>query len=227
MVDLDTEAERLLEGSGTSGQDHELLHLEAVAGVCTTVDDVERWDRHNELVSGLASQLSEVVVKRDSAAGSTSTCSGEGNSEDCISANLLLAPAPLVLGAVNLLDHLAVDGLLLSDVHALERRRQDVVYVRDSLEAALAKEALRVLVAELKRLVDASGGARGNGSAEDLAVAGEYVGLDGRVATRVNDLARTDRGDSGEGSGLETTGEASSGDVAEHLSFFVVQKFRL
>ena len=86
---------------------------------------------------------------------------------------------------------------------------------------------MRVLVAELKRLVDASGGARGNGSAEDLAVAGEYVGLDGRVATRVNDLARTDRGDSGEGSGLETAGEASSGDVAEHLSFFVVQKFRL
>ena len=122
MVDLDTKAERLLEGSGSSGQNHEFLHLEAITGVGTTVDDVERGDGHNELVGGLASQLSEVVVKREATAGSASTSSGKRNSENSVGANLLLAPSPLVLSTIDLLNHLAVNGLLLGDIHTLESR---------------------------------------------------------------------------------------------------------
>lgn len=62
VVDLDTETQRLLEGISASGQDHELLELKLVASVSTTVDDVQAGHGHHELISALASQLSEVVV---------------------------------------------------------------------------------------------------------------------------------------------------------------------
>lgn len=51
----------LAEGLRTGGQDHELLEGEAVAGVLSAVDHVERGHRHLELV--VAGQVRKVLKK--------------------------------------------------------------------------------------------------------------------------------------------------------------------
>ena len=181
----------------------------------TTVDDIQRGHRHYKLVGGLSSQLSKVLVKRNAAGDRASAGSGERDSEDGVGTNLLLDPAILILSTINLLNHLAVNSLLLRDIHALESRREDLVDVLDSLQAALTKEATSVLVAKLQSLVDASGGTRGDSCAEALSVAGEHVGLYCGVAARVDDFAGAHRRDSGEVSTGDAS-EASAGDVGEH-----------
>ena len=65
VVDLDASSNGLFEGSGPSWEDHEFLHLEAVASVSSTVDDVQGWDWHDELACWLSSKLSDVVVERN------------------------------------------------------------------------------------------------------------------------------------------------------------------
>ena len=125
----------------------------------SSIDDVEGRNGHHETVRGFASQISQVLVKGQVVGGSSSAGSSQRNSEDGIGADLLLAPAPLVLGSINLFDHLAVDLLLLSHIHTLEGRAEDLVDILDGLEASLSKEALGVFVSEFKGLIDASGSA--------------------------------------------------------------------
>jgi len=65
--------------------------------------------------------------------------------------------------------------------------------MQDVLDGALhaaAAEALGVAVAQLHRFVGAGGGAAGHGRAPDRTVDQLDVHLDGRVAARVEDLAR-------------------------------------
>ena len=57
MVDLDSETERFLEGRGSCGEYHELLHLKTVASVSSSIDDVERRHWHDELVSWFSSEF--------------------------------------------------------------------------------------------------------------------------------------------------------------------------
>lgn len=120
----------------------------------SSIDDVEGWDRHNETVRGFASQISQVLVKRQVVGGSSGAGSSQRNGKDGIGADLLLAPAPLVLSSINLFNHLAVDLLLLSHIHTLEGRAEDLVDIFDRLEASLSKEALGVLVSELEGLIN-------------------------------------------------------------------------
>jgi len=64
VVGLSSHLHGLLEVLGSSGEDHELLESESVAGVGSTVDDVESRARENE-GSLDASKVGEVLVKRD------------------------------------------------------------------------------------------------------------------------------------------------------------------
>ena len=198
----------------------------------SSVDDVERRNRHHELVGGLASQLCEMLIEGKATAGSSSTGSSERDSEDSVGANFLLAPAPLVLSAVNLFHHLSVNSLLLGNIHALESRGEDIVDVLDSLKAALAKETLGVLITQLECLIDARGSARWNSSPEDLSIACKHVSLNGRVTAGVNDLAGAHGGNGGEAARLDARDKASSGDVAEHFvvyffTFFLSLDYKL
>ena len=84
----------------------------------TSIDNVKRRYRHDELVSRLSSQLCQVLVKRHAARLGSSAGSSERDSQNRVSSNLLLAPSPLVLSSIDLFNHLTVDGLLLSDIHA-------------------------------------------------------------------------------------------------------------
>lgn len=120
----------------------------------SSIDDVEGRNGHHETVRGFSSQISQVLVKRQAVGGSSSAGSSQRNSEDGIGTDLLLAPTPLILSSINFFNHLAVDLLLLSHIHTLEGRAEDLVDIFDCLEASLSKEALRVLVSELKGLID-------------------------------------------------------------------------
>ena len=62
MVHFASESKRLFEGVGPRGQNHELLHIETVAGVNAAVYDVEGGAGHHKLVSWFASQLCQVMV---------------------------------------------------------------------------------------------------------------------------------------------------------------------
>lgn len=192
------------------------MELELITSVSTTVDDVEGWDWHDELISALASQLSQVVVEWEASSISTSTGSCERNSENGVGTNLLLAPAPLVLGTIDLLDHLLVDGNLLGDVHTLESWGKDVVDIGNGLKATLSEESLWVLISELQSLINTSGGTGWDSSGEHLSVGGHNISLNGWVTTGVDDLTSTDARDGGEGAGLGL-GEDSAGRVGEHL----------
>ena len=84
-----------------------------------TIDDVKRGHRHHKSVGSFSSECSKVMVKRQFICISPSASSSEGDSKDGVGANLLLAPTPFVLGAVDLLDHLFVDQGLFGDVQSL------------------------------------------------------------------------------------------------------------
>lgn len=216
MINLNAGLEGLLEGRSASRQNHELLHLEAVASVSTTVDDVQGGHGHDELVGGLTSELGNVLVERNALGGGTGSGSCEGHGQDGVGAELLLAPAPLVLGAIELLDHESVDLLLARNVHALERRADDLVDVLDGSEATLAEEPVSILVSELERLIDTGGSTTGHSGSIAAAVGEDNVGLNGRVTSAVNDLSGLDLGDGGESS----AGGSSEllGDLGKHLS---------
>ena len=156
VICLGAKSHGLLERSGTSWHDHEFLNLEAVSSMSTTIDDVERWNRGHELVSALASELGQVVVKRNVLGICASSGNCERHSQNGVCADLLLAPAPLILSAIDLLDHLAIDLLLLSDIHALESGMKEVMNVFNGLKASLAHISFLILVSEFKSLVDTS-----------------------------------------------------------------------
>ena len=149
----------------------------------------------------------------------TGAGSCEGDSEDGVGADLLLAPAPLVLGSVDLLNHKSVDSLLLGHIHALEGGSEQVVDIGDSFEAALAEEALRIFVSELEGLVDAGRGTRGNSSGEDASVVRDHVRLDGGVTAGVDDFASAHISDRSESAACRGHNHALCSEVREHLFF--------
>jgi len=153
VVGLRADAHGLAEGGGARGEDHELLEGKGVAGVGAAVDDVEGGHRE-EVGGGVAGDGADVLVEREAAVGGAGLAHGQRDREDGVGAELGLGPAPLVLGAVELLDHALVDGGLLRHVAADERGRDHVADARERLLHALAV-VLLVLVTELKSLVDA------------------------------------------------------------------------
>ena len=99
------------------------------------------------------------------------------------------ADARLVLGAVGL-DEDLVDDALLARLDAFDRGAELVDDGGDGLEHALAAVAALVAVAQLVRLERAGRRAGGDGGALDDSVVEQHLHLDGRVAARVQDLAR-------------------------------------
>lgn len=128
MVDLGTDLHGLGESLSASGDNHELLERELVAGVRATVNDVHGRGREN--VRGLdASKLGKVGVKGNTLLAGAGLGDGHRNTEDGVSAELAL-----VGGAVEL-DEEVVNFLLRGDGDAGldELRADDLVDVLDSL----------------------------------------------------------------------------------------------
>ena len=97
------------------------------------------------------------------------------------------------------LEHAPVDLALVERVEPDERGPDDLRDVRDRPEHALAAEALRVLVPQLDGLVLAGRGPARDGGASEGTVDERHVDLDGRVAARIEDLARLNGLDEGHG----------------------------
>mmetsp|Transcript_74644 Transcript_74644/g.165065 ORF Transcript_74644/g.165065 Transcript_74644/m.165065 type:complete len:260 (-) Transcript_74644:1075-1854(-) len=171
--------------------------------MAAAIDDVEGRHRHHELIHGLTRQLRDVLVQWHLASGGSSAAHCHRHSEDRVRSKLRLRPTPLVLGAIELLDHFLVDLGLLGDVHADEFRCDEVVHIGDRLQDTLAEETILVAVAQLQRLVNASRGTAGHGRAEECRLCAK-VHLHGGVATRVEDLAGANRHDDGTASVSDT-----------------------
>ncbi|ETW06711.1 hypothetical protein H310_02889 [Aphanomyces invadans] len=176
------------EAGGTSGQDHEFLHGQLVAGMGTTVDDVER--RHREARSGVAGQVSNVLPEGYALGRGTGLAHGKRDSQDGVSTELLLAPAPFVLRAIKGFHHVHVEFLLVLFVLTDEGRRNDRVHVVHGLGHTLAEVGL-ASVAEFQRFKLTRGRTRRHGGAEET-VFSDKVNFHSGVAAGVEDLARFD-----------------------------------
>lgn len=174
VVGLGTDLHSLLEGGCTSGDDHELLERELVAGVRTTVDDVEA--RGGEDEGGLdTGEVGEVLVERDTLLSGSGLRDGDGYTEDGVSTELAL------VGGTVELDQEVIDLLLLGDLEASLKDGgcDDVVDVSNGLEdtcsrrnrvsrlypqgicawkLTLSNVVGLVVVTELDSLVDTGGG---------------------------------------------------------------------
>ena len=64
VISLRAKSHSFTERGGTCRHDHELLNLEAVTSMSTTVNNVKGRNWSHKLVSALSSKISKVVVKR-------------------------------------------------------------------------------------------------------------------------------------------------------------------
>ena len=171
-------AHRLAEARRAGGQDHELLDVDVVVRVRAAVDDVHH--RHRQLERAVAA---EVAVEPPAARRRLGVRRAQRHREDRVGAE-----AALVRRAVDL-DQARVERRLVGEGLPDQGRAQLAIDVGDGVAHALAEVAVGIAVAQLDRLTGAGGGARGHRRAAARAVGEHHVGLDGRVAARVEDLA--------------------------------------
>mmetsp|Transcript_74633 Transcript_74633/g.216544 ORF Transcript_74633/g.216544 Transcript_74633/m.216544 type:complete len:369 (+) Transcript_74633:49-1155(+) len=79
------------------GKNHELLARQAVAGVAPAVDDIEGRHRKDILVGRLPGELGHTLIERLVLASGRGSADRHADRQDGVRAELLLAPAPLVL----------------------------------------------------------------------------------------------------------------------------------
>ena len=177
-------AQGLAEALGPHRQDHELLDVERVVGMGAAIDDVHQRRRQHARVDA-----AQIAIERQAGADGGGPGGGEAHGQDGVGAETLL-----VLGAVEL-DHRGVERGLVERVEAGDRVGDLAVDGVDRAGHALAEIAALVAVAQLDGLARAGRGARGHGRPAEGAALQDDVGLDGRVAAAVQDLAAADRDD--------------------------------
>jgi hypothetical protein len=182
VIHFGADLQRVPEGGGSNGENHELLHGELVAGVAAAVDDVEGWDGQHHLATG---KVGYVAVEGHALGSSASLANCEGDGKDGVGAQ----PA-LVVGAVELYQRV-VDGLLLHGIQPDDDGAEHGVHMVHRVQDAFAQVASLVSIAQFNGFVDASGGAAWHCGAEHAVLGGE-VHLDGGVAAAVQDFARFD-----------------------------------
>ena len=170
--------------SAPDRQDHELLDVERVVGMRAAIDDVHHRRRQHP-----GADAAEIAVERQADADGGGLGGGEADGQDRVGAEPLL-----VLGAVEL-DHRRVERGLVERVEAGDRVGDLAVDRVDRPGDALAEIAALVAVAQLDRLARAGRGAGRHGGPAEGAAVQDDVGLDGRVAAAVQDLAAADRDD--------------------------------
>ena len=178
---LGAAAQRLAEALGADRDDHELLHVEAVVRVRAAVDDVHHRHRHLH-----RARAAEVAIERQPRLLGRRLGDRHRHGEQRVRAEPRLVLRPVEV------DQRPVDEALLRGVEAHDRLGDLGVDVLDRLQHALAAVAGLVAVAQLERLARAGRGARRHGRPSDHARFEQHVGLDRRVAPRIEDLPRHD-----------------------------------
>jgi hypothetical protein len=184
---LGAHPQRLGKARRTDGQHHELLEVDPVLGVRAAVQDVHHRQRQKRVV--LAEQP---AVQRHPRRLCRGVRGGEGGAEQRVGTE-----PGLVAGSVEL-DQAPVERRLLAeaaDVEAPQRARDLAQHVPDRPSHALAAVAL-LAIAQLQRFAAAGRRPGRHRRAAALARVEQDFDLDGRVAARVKDLARSESLDS-------------------------------
>ena len=128
MVDLRADLERFREAGCAGREEHEFLESELVAGMGSTVDDVEAGERENKWRLD-ASEVSKVLVERDTLLSGTCLSNRNRNTENCVGAEFAL-----IRGSVEF-DKEIIDFLLFGHLQTGldESRGDDIVNIGDSL----------------------------------------------------------------------------------------------
>ena len=142
-----THAQSFGEGGSTHRHDHELLEVDAVVGMGTTVEDVHHGDGKH-----VGSAATEVAVELLTRLHGCSLGAGEGDAEDGVGTETAF------VGCAVHFNHLLVDGALLFDVHAAKLLVEDVVDIVDGLQDTFAHVDGFVVVAKFTGFVYACGG---------------------------------------------------------------------
>mmetsp|Transcript_74964 Transcript_74964/g.165560 ORF Transcript_74964/g.165560 Transcript_74964/m.165560 type:complete len:325 (+) Transcript_74964:248-1222(+) len=138
VVHLCANNHRLLETRCTHREDHELLAGQAVSSVASTIDDVEGWYGHHELIGGLSGNLGNVLVEWHAVCCSTSPADCHRHGQNGIRTDFGFAPAPLILGTVDLFNHEFINLGLICHIQAHQLRCEDVVHVGYSFQNTFA-----------------------------------------------------------------------------------------
>src|SRR5208337_1442944 len=117
------------------------------------------------------------------------TSSGHGDGQDGVGTE------PGFGGRAIEVDQIVVESALVSGVGTGDRFGDLGIDVGDGFEDALAKVLGLIAIAKFKGFVLAGGRARRNNGAAKSAGLKKDVGLDGRIAARVKDLAGVNVGD--------------------------------
>ena len=178
MVDLGAHLQRLREGAGADGRDHELLKIDRVVGVHAAVEHVHRRHRQHPRLGA-----AEVPPQRFARFGGRGARDGERHAEDGVGAEPRLA-----VGAVEREERL-VEAALIARVAPGDRGGDLLVDVADGAGDALAAER-PLAVAQLERL--AAPGRRPRRHRRAPAGPGRQRDIDfnGGIAAAVEDLAR-------------------------------------
>ncbi len=181
MEHLGTVADRLGNGICTHRQNHELLQIDTVVGVLTTIDDVHH--RYWHLVGGI---WSEVTVERSLLLIGCGMSRSHRYRQQRIGAQ-----APLVLGAIQI-DHDLVHLLLGSHILALQRIVDLAIDVGNRLQHPLATVTALVTITQLNRFTRAGRGTGGDRSAPHRTGGGGYIDFNRGISTGINNLASYD-----------------------------------
>ena len=175
---LGAHAQPLLERRCAHGTDHELLKCDGSVGVRTAVDDVHH--RHGQR---LGVRTADITVEGHAEIVGSGAGHGQRYAEDGVGTQIRLG-----LRAVEG-DHRLVDTHLIGHVHADDRGSDLLVDVLHGVQHALAQIAALVAVTKLEGLVLARRRAARYGCTAECARYGTNFDLDGRIASRVEDLS--------------------------------------
>ena len=184
MENFRTATQRFGERGRADRQDHELLDIEAVVGVRTTVDDVHHrhGQRQHLLLARQVAPQAHAAVRR-----------GRVRRRQRDRQQGIRAETRLGLRAIRG-DHRGVQPGLVCHVAAHRQRGEFAVHISHGLLHALAKVAAGIAVAQFHGFTAAGAGTRGHGRTAEHAVFQHNIGFDGGVATGVDDFAANNAG---------------------------------
>jgi len=164
-------------------ENHEFLNRESGVCVRAPVQNVDHRARERDFS---AKNFAEMFEKFDFFLRGGEAGCGEGNSENCVCAEVFF-----VFGSVEF-EHFFVDFSLVGGIEfSANFGGEDFVRVFDRAENAFSAESGRVAIAEFECLVRA-GGCTGGDFCEDGFFAVGHFDFDGGVATGVEDFAGED-----------------------------------
>jgi len=151
--------------------------------MATTIDNIEARKRKHKLL--VATELSNITVKRNTLESSSSTADAHGDTKDSIGTELAL------VGSTIEFNHELIDLSLLGNIHTDELRSNDGVDILNSLENTLTHVNGLITITKLTSLIDTSGSTRGDTRAEKTLLSLK-INLNGGVTARIVDLTSVD-----------------------------------